>query len=141
MQRAQFYSTPVEQFIQDQEITQWGCKAKPARRIRRAAPATKGAGALLWVIPSKAIDTNLFTSHIASNVATRLGVDFMESGHRCCKCGVHPDAQGAHALSCMAGVVAPEVPRASITQSVMRFKITQRAQACIEGGARWLDQK
>ena len=85
------------------QVQGWALAGTPADRARLNAYSAKGAGTLYWVIPCKALDMKLSSSEFVTNVACRLGVDVMEGGEPCPKCGMQMDGQGIHPQSCMAG--------------------------------------
>ncbi len=68
--------------------------------------ASKKAGMLYGLAPSRTLDMQLTTSELAINMACRLGVDVMDAGGPCKYCGMQLDAKGIHAHSCMAGADA-----------------------------------
>ena len=93
-------------------VEQWSSTNAPSDRTRRNAYAAKGAGKLYELTPSVTLDMKVESSDFGTNVACRLGVDVMEAGETCPKCGMLLDAQWIHPQSCMAGGDASRVHNA-----------------------------
>ena len=93
----------LSQKLYTKAINSWDEHVTPDDRVRRKAHSAKGAGKLYSVTPSKTLDTKFASTQFAINVACRLGVDVMEGGHACPKCGIMMDCKGIHPQSCMSG--------------------------------------
>ena len=95
--------TRLNKLMTAKRMERWGESVTPADKVRKNAYSAKGAGKLFRIIPSKALDTKLTSGEFVTNVACLLGVDVMEGGEPCPKCGVMLDCKGTHPKSCMAG--------------------------------------
>ena len=98
-----FTQRRLSRSLETARLRLWDAGVPAASRVRRLAYAAKGAGRLYELTPSRTLDMKLSTNQFATNVACRLGVDVMEGGDACPKCGIQLDCKGLHFWSCMAG--------------------------------------